>query len=399
MKFLFRLFVFLLPIQLGYHFWPNWAHVFGIRVDYLSPTIFITDILLTVIVGLLFFKILKGKVRLKKRFLFIAVTVGLFSLINISLAKAPELAAVKWLKIWELIFLGYTVATLKDFNLRRWIVAPLTISAIIISVIGIVQVLLGRTIGGLFYYLGERSFNLSTPGIATINFFGKEFLRAYSTFSHPNALAGFLGVALLLCKDKTVKILGLICLLLTFSSGAIGALLLVVILKQVKKEKIFRRVTFAFFWIAIIASLVLPVISKEVIFRVGENNESIYKRLSLAETSGRIITMSPVYGVGLNNFITEAPKNDIRNRAVWGFQPVHNIFLLVFSETGIIGLILFVVLLHSALLRMMKTNKGLALVLLFIILTGVVDHYWFTLQQNQLIMAIVLGLSFRKLRE
>ena len=42
---LFLLLLILLPTQLGYHFWPNWSFVFGIRSDYLAPTIYFTDIL------------------------------------------------------------------------------------------------------------------------------------------------------------------------------------------------------------------------------------------------------------------------------------------------------------------------------------------------------------------
>jgi hypothetical protein len=39
--------------------------------------------------------------------------------------------------------------------------------------------------------LGERYFTISTPGIAKVAMQGKEILRAYGTFSHPNSLAGF----------------------------------------------------------------------------------------------------------------------------------------------------------------------------------------------------------------
>ncbi|KKS80681.1 MAG: hypothetical protein UV56_C0012G0001, partial [Candidatus Woesebacteria bacterium GW2011_GWC1_43_10b] len=42
---IFRVLLFLLPLQIGKHFWPDWSLVFGIRVDYLSPVIYLTDIL------------------------------------------------------------------------------------------------------------------------------------------------------------------------------------------------------------------------------------------------------------------------------------------------------------------------------------------------------------------
>ena len=46
---LFQIFIFLLPTQLAYHFWPNWALVYGIRVDYLAPAVYLTDILVIAI--------------------------------------------------------------------------------------------------------------------------------------------------------------------------------------------------------------------------------------------------------------------------------------------------------------------------------------------------------------
>jgi hypothetical protein len=43
---IFLTLLLLLPTQLGLHFWPQWASVFGMRVDYLSPTIYLTDIII-----------------------------------------------------------------------------------------------------------------------------------------------------------------------------------------------------------------------------------------------------------------------------------------------------------------------------------------------------------------
>ena len=45
-RWLFYLLLLLIPTQLGYHFWPDFAFVNGIRVDYLAPTIYLTDLLI-----------------------------------------------------------------------------------------------------------------------------------------------------------------------------------------------------------------------------------------------------------------------------------------------------------------------------------------------------------------
>ena len=48
----FLLFILLLPTQTSLHFWPDFAYVFGIRVDYLAPAIYLTDIVLFVLFAL-----------------------------------------------------------------------------------------------------------------------------------------------------------------------------------------------------------------------------------------------------------------------------------------------------------------------------------------------------------
>ena len=49
---LLALIIFLMPTQLGLHFWPLSSLVYGIRVDYLAPTIYFLDILLILFLSL-----------------------------------------------------------------------------------------------------------------------------------------------------------------------------------------------------------------------------------------------------------------------------------------------------------------------------------------------------------
>src|SRR5260221_1150 len=51
---LFTLFIVLLPVQLGLHFWPDWALVSGIRVDYLAPVIYLTDLIVIALLAVVF---------------------------------------------------------------------------------------------------------------------------------------------------------------------------------------------------------------------------------------------------------------------------------------------------------------------------------------------------------
>src|SRR5687767_1088681 len=42
---LYTLLLLFLPTQLGKHFWPEYSLLSGFRVDYLSPTLYLTDML------------------------------------------------------------------------------------------------------------------------------------------------------------------------------------------------------------------------------------------------------------------------------------------------------------------------------------------------------------------
>jgi hypothetical protein len=50
---------------------------------------------------------------------------------------------------------------------------------------------------------------------------------------------------------------------------------------------------------------------------------------------------SLLFGVGAGQFVISIPKYTIQTFAIWQFQPVHNVFLLIWSELGLIGLGLF----------------------------------------------------------
>ena len=83
------LLLLLLPSQLGLHFWPGWALVNGIRVDYLSPTFYLTDLIIFIIWAFNHFK-------LKVPFVAIVLIV-----LNIFCSLSPLTSIFKWLRILE----------------------------------------------------------------------------------------------------------------------------------------------------------------------------------------------------------------------------------------------------------------------------------------------------------
>ena len=193
---LFSLLLVLLPAQPGYHLWPGWALVLGRRIDYLSPTLYLTDI----IIFLLLISWYVGK-RKKIHFpiLQTILIIG-FIVTNIYFAANRWVAFFSWIKILELVALGiYIVKTKPKFSA---IIFPLSVGVFYSSVIAIIQFLLQHSIGGPLWFLGERTFSATTPGIAQIPLcFPNKLncplmLRSYATFPHPNVLGGYLAVLL-----------------------------------------------------------------------------------------------------------------------------------------------------------------------------------------------------------
>ena len=106
-----------------------------------------------------------------------------------------------------------------------------------------------------------------------------------------------------------------------------------------------------------------------------------------------MVSKNPLFGVGINNFLNNLSfANSKQNLLI---QPVHNIFLLTFAETGIIGLCFLIALFAFAIkLTLQKQNKIYLLMAIFaIIFLGMFDHYFLTLQQGQLLFTLVISIS------
>ena len=97
----------------------------------------------------------------------------------------------------------------------------------------------------------------------------------------------------------------------------------------------------------------------------------------------------PLVGAGLGNFLPQLPRFWPADQIgqLW-IQPVHNIYLLWICQTGLWGLIA-IYFLRPYWPR--PKNHFLKLALAVIALSGLLDHYWLTGQQNLLLLGIILG--------
>jgi len=184
------LITFLLPTQLGLHLWPSWSFLHGLSIDYLAITVYLTDLLL---LTLLFIH--------PPRFLFNKSVKIVVSTILLSsfLGLQPLNSLVLLFRILLLVNFSHAISTQNKSTLSS-LLTSISVSTILVSLLAIFQFISQSSLDGPFYWLGERHYSLTTPDIAKtiLPFTGQQILRSYSTFSHPNSLAGYLVVVSLL---------------------------------------------------------------------------------------------------------------------------------------------------------------------------------------------------------
>jgi len=404
-----QLLVFLAPSQLAKHFWPSWSFIFGIRVDYLSPSIFLTDVL----VFFLFLFWFLNRQQRKKEFLLPRDRIWFLSfcflvLLNLVFSTNFLNSFLSWLKVLEFVFILYYLVRVNKLSFSDWFLKPASWSLIFFGFLAVIQFFRGESIGSFFYWLGERNLSKASFGIALTSLFGRSFLRAYSTFPHPNVLAGFFAVSLILIFGTPVKkpfwiyfkritlAFGFFVFCLSFSGNAFLSLFLAILLVSWKRYFQQKKVIFVLVGVVFLFSLSLLCFKPGLEQRVSLG-ESVQDRIKLIFSAAQVFSRSPLVGVGLNNFIPQSIYNPGGGNFNYQLQPVHNIYLLVLTELGLVGFLFFYLFWVKVLEKtILNGRKWCLLALLFVIISGMSDHYWLTLTQSRFILTFLLGESLRK---
>ncbi|MCX6730897.1 MAG: O-antigen ligase family protein [Candidatus Roizmanbacteria bacterium] len=247
---------------------------------------------------------------------------------------------------------------------------------------------------GIWYFLGERSFSIFTPGIAKAYFMGVEFLRPYGTFSHPNSLGGFylLIYAFILTQKRiTNKFVKSIFLFIT------SALILI----SFSRSAIITYVVINLFYLArnmvacktcFLAKVSLALVLILFALNISGDLNSFQKRTDFFEKSLSIIAQKPFSGTGIGSYLI-AQHHYPQKFSTFFEQPVHNIFLLLIAQLGIpLSVLLFMA--FYRIKKMFMENIDILLPFLSVFITGNVDHYWITLQQNLLVLTIISAILF-----
>lgn len=406
-----------LPTQLGKHLWPSFSYLYGIRIDYLSPTLYFTDILLLA----LFLSVIKIQMETfngkklalippllrRQQFLMVGLTAILLGSI---FSKNPILGMLEIFRLLEMIFFGwYTVSFLRREKGVQLFLATISLSLLFESVLAITQFILQHSLGSAFYFLGERDISPLTPGAAIASLDGVLRLRPYGTFSHPNILAGFLLVGgsvvysflSLFPQKKMIQLLSVLAivaasfsLLFTFSRSALLLFFLLLFVFTVIPSRNRRRMLIIILLLVVLVMLLSPLLyarftSPDLL------GDSLQQRLFLITASMKMIYEHPYVGVGLSQFLPSL-ASQFPYLTFSLLQPVHNIYLLTASETGVVGVVGFLVALFSIIRRHILRYGAtpLLLPLILCLLLGLTDHYLLTQQQGRLLFSLVIACAY-----
>ncbi len=395
--------IFSIPTNLFKTFLENTAYVSGLQVDYLIPKLHLSDFFLLSLFVLLICNTKNRELLLSKiKNLPHKPLLLLLGLILVLFQITIGHPIVSFLFLFRLLLLAAT-GTIISKN-THFLKSEVTITAIKITVIfqsllAWYQYLNQKSFFG-YYFLGETNLN-SYAGIAQSSLFGMEKILPYGTTAHPNVLAGILTIfTLFLCnhfsnKPKNKHIETLIVLLatstifLTQSVSAIIGLALGFAILLLKNKLTFNTKKIITFFI--LANVVIISFFAINLNQKLENLTSISRRAYLNTAALNIVKEQPIAGVGLQNFTAYLEKYSTHQEVVRFIQPVHNILLLVFSETGFVGVLLLVFLMLPILKKNKRINHPEYIVAIVPIM--VLDHYLLTIQSGLLLLSLSVWLK------
>lgn len=262
-------------------------------------------------------------------------------------------------------------------------------------------------------------------------------MRGYGTFPHPNVLAGFLFMGLLinlyllyLSSNKKLKVSLAISLVIistglvvTFSRlawvvGLLGILVFLAVTILRHRPRRFSLPANHFYFPGriglIIAALLIALGLNLFLFGTQitdrltgqdiknvETSENYVDRKTYGQAAWKMFKANPLFGVGYRSFVARMENYSESKLLPHQHQPVHNIYLLILAEAGILALISFLLLLFN-IVRPAGANKKsparetLLIIFLGFLALGFFDHYFLTIEQGSVMFWLTAGMLAAK---
>ena len=424
-KYIFYFFLFAIPFQTRKVLWYS-----GWRFnEWQSISIYATDILLVILLFFLALNLKKFKLARSDYFLIIFWMVSGISILN---SSDYVVSFFHWVRLAELVVFYFYLSryAFGKFGLVSSLFAVM-VGGIFQAVVAIIQFVKQSDLG--LRYIGESVINSDLPGVASFYAStGEKVIRAYGTTPHPNVLAaclffamfgfyfiylyyrlhskhspffdtwdratlGFYGVMLFAFFTTFSRVV----IFIWFVSFCIRA----AVIRAVKHYRITfgteagrKRITAILLVNLAIIVLFSSLYFNEIISRSSISSEDQAVSLRTFYTKEALSMKWNLLGVGMGNFVGWLMEKE-PFLLQYAYQPVHNIYLLIYSETGILGLaafLLFLVFLIKDFITRTRLKRSYDLAMLFffgsILFIGFFDHLFWTLQQGRLIFWSTLGL-------
>jgi len=265
------------------------------------------------------------------------------------------------------------------------------------------------------------------------------WLRAYGSFPHPNIFGGYLVISLIFTTWLSNQVhvfhsksiwhaigklaafsllfdIQIIALLLTFSRGAWVAFVVffigLLLVSLYKKYMFLRRLSlYTIVFTAIFLLILWPIISTRMMNNSVTEQHSISERIGGVKQSFSLIKEYPWLGVGVGGYTATLHKQ-YPDLSGWQLQPVHNTPLLFFTELGIVGFVLYLIVLVAFISyekdsirrdkrAVPRKSHRIAYVLhtAFFIVVLFFDHYWVSTYVGLMMIMIYWAVLVRAIRE
>jgi hypothetical protein len=411
---LFYIFLFAIPI--------SFRHIFGYQmfryVEWQAMYVYITDILLLILFGFWLYSGARPKAARADWFLLafiIAAGISVYNAIDTSVA---------WFTFIKLIEGALLYFYIKDYALKRFNMTSgftaLVLGGLFQSAVGVTQFMTQSSLG--LKYFGESVLSPSMNNIAAFIVNGVKVIRAYGTTPHSNILAAYLFIAIGAFYNIAIyqkrqwwwhlfHAIILWAFFLTFSRVIVGLWALNFIIRSVlirfyprfrqkfwDKPEMRRRSLKVFYTTIAVVVLFTAVYWPYVTNRatISYNDEAVQMRVfynNESLSSGRNL-----FGLGIGNFVPWLETQNL-HLSYNLYQPVHNIYLLIYSETGIVGIglfLIFIILLWYNFWQRLGFKKlyhfSFSLIIISICIFGLFDHFLWTIQAGRLMLWLALGL-------
>ncbi|MDD4902422.1 MAG: O-antigen ligase family protein [Patescibacteria group bacterium] len=376
----------------------------------------------------------------------IIILSGLDLFLFLSIFFAPDTILAAYRYVLFLLGLGLFWLIIKAEYSRTKLAIAFFSSLIIQGGLAIGQFLLQNTFA--FKWLGlaiHYSSDLGVSVIETLDARGipERWLRAYGSLDHPNILGGLLaiGLTILVCiylqsyfeKNKItnypgrapwpragkLKIINFFtfyfllftlfaALIFTFSRSAalalaVGLILSVIFYLFKKDRPALKRLGLIAVMAAVLFGIIFFNYQDLFITRAQDTSrlelKSISERKTYQDDSLGLIKKNWLFGSGIGNYTKALAEKDPQ-RSWDKLNPVHNVFLLVWSESGIFGLLFFTALLVYLFVGSFRKKIILNLsILSILVIIMMFDHYLWSLHFGILLFWLSIGFVYKSLNK